>query len=97
MVRPGFSIAVLPYSNGAGLSILNSTSVSITGLTVLETGGDCIYVGAHSSNITVQGCNLTAGYRNAMSVTGVVGLLVQDSVLADTGGTCCMVRSVLFS
>ena len=43
-----------------------------------------------SENIWVRDCNLTDNFRNAMSVTGVVNLTVERTLLAKTGGTCCM-------
>jgi hypothetical protein len=43
-----------------------------------------------SENIIIRACNFTDNYRNAMSVTGVVNLVVEDTLLARTGGTCCM-------
>lgn len=43
-----------------------------------------------SENIIVRDCNLPNNYRNAMSVTGVVNLTVQRTLLAKSNGTCCM-------
>ena len=46
----------------------------------------------NSEEIIIRGVNLTENYRDAMSVTGAVNLMVEDSILAKTGvggGTCC--------
>ena len=84
------TIALVTIS--AGISILTSNQITVVGVTVMQTGGDGIYVGLQSNEINISSVALIANYRNAMSVTGVVGLIVENSVLMDTKGTCCMVR-----
>eukprot|EP00041_Stephanoeca_diplocostata_P015234 m.289755 g.289755 ORF g.289755 m.289755 type:complete len:174 (-) comp19971_c0_seq13:919-1440(-) len=69
----------------------------IEGLTISESGGDGIYVASSFTNETVPSSNVTVinisavrNYRQGMSVISVEGLLVQDSLFADTAGTAPM-------
>ncbi len=77
-----------------GIAIYGSRNILLDGLTVTETGGDGVYisnilgqVGTPNRNITIVGCNLTANYRNAMSVISVDGLRVQRTILSLSKGT----------
>eukprot|EP00039_Didymoeca_costata_P015420 m.262101 g.262101 ORF g.262101 m.262101 type:complete len:833 (-) comp16222_c0_seq1:188-2686(-) len=82
-----------------GISVTSASSILIEGVTVVASGGDGINIGGNTNvihtvpnsvDVHVRDVNLTDNYRNAMSVTGVDGLLVENSLLAKTGGTCCM-------
>jgi hypothetical protein len=77
-----------------GVAIYGSRDVLLDGLTVTETGGDGVYIsnvlgqlGTPNVNISVLNCNLTANYRNAMSVISVRGLRVTNTTLALSRGT----------
>lgn len=83
-----------PFFLTAGFELLVETRLYVS----RNIGGNQAYMdtckgtGAlcDSIEILVRDCNLTDNYRNAMSVTGVVNLLVENTILARTGGTCCM-------
>jgi len=71
------------------VAISGSSGVTLRGLLIEQTGGDCVYISSSSSNISLLFVNLNRGFRNAVSVTGVDGLLIQGSFLQNAGGTCC--------
>eukprot|EP00041_Stephanoeca_diplocostata_P032483 m.1041146 g.1041146 ORF g.1041146 m.1041146 type:complete len:1572 (-) comp24157_c0_seq4:1290-6005(-) len=87
------------------VSITSSRHITIEGIHANASGGDGIYIGGDgafidqcnatgelcdSKDVVVRDCDLTNNYRNAMSVTGVVNLSVQRTLLALSNGTCCM-------
>ena len=68
----------------AGLSVYSGERVSISGLTIAETGGDGVYIEGLKTgsvtNVTTDGC-----YRNGMSIISAENLLVEDCTFANTG------------
>jgi hypothetical protein len=106
------------------INMVESTNITISGLTVSSSGGDGIeiggqemtypsaacttahkYPGCHtpailkqggccrvsvSRNVHIRDFTATNNYRQGMSVTGAVDLLVEDSVFELTGGTAPM-------
>ena len=68
-------------------------NVLIEGLTIKDSGGDCIYItGANatttcSSNVVVRDVLCDNNYRQGISITSVDGLLLDNCVLANTSGT----------
>lgn len=76
------------------VNILDSERVSISGLALNMSGGDGIYIGSnfsrpggYSRDVHVSMCMLNDHYRNAVSVTGGVGVLIEDSTMSGTKGT----------
>jgi len=75
-----------------GISILKSSKVVIEGLTVLNTGGDGIYIGQDSplcvcENITLKNLILDNNHRQGISVTSVRNLLIENCLVRGTNGT----------
>eukprot|EP00037_Helgoeca_nana_P004496 m.46179 g.46179 ORF g.46179 m.46179 type:complete len:433 (+) comp15359_c0_seq1:211-1509(+) len=80
-----------------GMALHGVTNVLLHGLAIEESGGDGIYIAnswsspaRNSANVTVAGVTSTRNYRQGMSVIGVVGLNVVDTVLSNTNGTAPM-------
>ena len=60
----------------------------IDGLTVTEAGGDGIYIGqVLNRNVTISNVTIAKSYRNALTVSNVIGLRVFNTVLSLTNGT----------
>ena len=77
-----------------GVSLHGVTNFAIRDLTISDSGGDGVYIAnswrgpeLNSRNVTVLRVSSLRNFRQGMSVIGVVGLAVSDSVLADTAGT----------
>ncbi len=66
------------------------TNVQVLGLTLTESGGDGIYLGAGGTgnrDITIRGVTCDANYRQGISVISAENLLIEDCVLSNTRGT----------
>jgi hypothetical protein len=92
---------VSPWARRHCISVTAAENVSIIGLTMARSGGDGIAIGGDgarwpavsvSRNVHIKGVLATENYRQGMSVTGVVGMLVEDSRFEFTGGTASLGR-----
>ncbi len=74
------------------LSLRGCTDVTVTGLTLAESGGDGIYLGAGrggepNRGVTIRGVVCDRNYRQGISVITAENLLVEDCTLRNTAGT----------
>lgn len=84
-----------PYKKGEwrnGISIYESSDITIQGLEISETGGDGIYIGQRRGktvceNIVLEDLTLLKNYRQGVSVISVRGFLMEGCVITDTKGT----------
>ena len=77
---------------GMGINIVGSRNIHITGLTISDCWGDCIYVGRgsnkkESSDVTIDHCLLTGSRRQGISVVACYGSLMEDLEIRDIHGT----------
>ena len=75
-----------------GIWINNASSIVIQNLSVHESGGDGIYIGARlgsqsSRDVHISDVTLDKNYRQGMSVAGAVNMLVERCVFSNTAGT----------
>ena len=74
-----------------GISLRDCSDVVIRGLTVEETGGDGLYLGAsakgYNKNVLVENCNFDKNYRQGISVISAQDLIIRNCKLRDTAGT----------
>jgi len=74
-----------------GVGLWDCSDVVLRGLTVTETGGDGLYLGASSSgfnkNVLVEDCNFDANYRQGISVISAEDLTIRNCKLTNTSGT----------
>ena len=74
------------------LKIMSCSNVDIHGLTLAESGGDGIYLGTGARwvtnrNIHVKDVICESNYRQGISVITAQNLLIEDTILRNTGGT----------
>ncbi len=74
------------------LEFNSCTEVTISGLTLLESGGDGIYLGTSRAsepckNIVIKDVICDRNYRQGISVINAENLLIENCVLKNTGGT----------
>lgn len=74
------------------LSILSSTNIKVHGLTLAESGGDGIYLGVAQAGVTNKGIEIKdvicdKNYRQGISVISAEDLLIENTIMRDTGGT----------
>lgn len=77
------------------VSILSSRNVKVYGLTLTESGGDGIYVGVATkgvtdTNIHIKDVVCDRNYRQGISVISARNLLIENTVMSNTGGTAPM-------
>jgi len=74
-----------------GISLHDVTNFTLRNLTIANTGGDGLYVGATSNgackNILVENCVFDANNRQGISVISVDGFTVRNSKFINTDGT----------
>ena len=69
-----------------GIAVYASANLRILGLNVSSTGGDGLYF-EDVENVFVKDVSLFDNFRQGMSVISAENLTVEDSLLANTGGT----------
>lgn len=72
---------------GMGIRIHQSNNVSISGLTIKDCWGDCIYIGGDSRNIIIKKCFLSNGRRQGISITKADSVFVRNTNIQEVGGT----------
>ena len=74
------------------LNILSSKNVRVSGLTLANSGGDGIYLGVSKAgvppeDIVIQDVICDRNYRQGISVISARNLLIENTILRNTGGT----------
>jgi len=75
-----------------GINVRGGTNIQILGLTIKDTGGDGIYLGRgqtkpYNENVVIRDVVADNNYRQGISVISAKGLLIENSVFRNTGGT----------
>lgn len=84
-----------PYAHAEWRHVLNMLSaknIRVLGLTLAESGGDGIYLGCRKAggpcaDITIRDVLCDRNYRQGISVISAENLLIENTVMRDTGGT----------
>lgn len=72
---------------GMGIYIMGGNKVEISGLTIKDCWGDCIYITNNANNIVIDKCNLQDGRRQGISITSARNVLVKNSTISKVRGT----------
>lgn len=72
---------------GMGINLKKATNVSISGLSIKDCWGDCIYIGINSENVLVENCTLDHGRRQGVSVTSGNMITLRNLKITNVGGT----------
>lgn len=72
---------------GHGINLDSSTNVKISGINVSNCWGDCIYVGTNSSDVVIEGCNLSRGRRQGISITSGKRIRISNCDITEISGT----------
>ena len=72
---------------GMGIYIMGGNKVEISGLTIKDCWGDCIYITNNANNIVIDKCNLRDGRRQGISITSARSVLVKNSIISKVRGT----------
>lgn len=72
---------------GMGLDLRGAINTIVTGLTIKDCWGDCIYVGGNSRNVLIEKCKLDHGRRQGISITKADGVTIRNCNITNVGGT----------
>lgn len=72
---------------GMGIDVENAHHVLISGLTIKDCWGDCIYVGSESTDVRIENCRLDHGRRQGISITSANGVSIKNCVITNVNGT----------
>lgn len=72
---------------GLGIIILESNNVTISGLTIKDCWGDCVYIGSNSKSVIVSDCVLDNGRRQGVSVTSGDNIVIRNCQISNIKGT----------
>ena len=72
---------------GMGINLKGAINATISGLTIKDCWGDCIYVGGNSRNVLIERCKLDHGRRQGISVTKADGVTIRNCTIMNVGGT----------
>lgn len=72
---------------GMGVSIHECSNVNVSGIKIQDCWGDCIYIGTKSTDVVIDGCTLTHGRRQGISITSANDVVVRNCLIKNVGGT----------
>lgn len=72
---------------GMGIRFRGAINATVTGLTIKDCWGDCVYVGGNSKNVLIENCVLDHGRRQGISVTKADGVTIRDCKISNVSGT----------
>ena len=72
---------------GMGIDLKRARNVSISGLTIKDCWGDCIYVGGKSTNVIIENCLLDNGRRQGVSITSADDVTIRECKITNVEGT----------
>lgn len=72
---------------GHGIYVASSRNVKISGISVNDCWGDCIYVGNNSNSIEIKKCNISYGRRQGISITSANDVKIEYCNIINIGGT----------
>lgn len=72
---------------GMGIRLHGSKNVTLSGLTITDCWGDCIYIGGNSRNTHIFNCQLRGSRRQGISITKADSVTISNCTIADISGT----------
>ena len=72
---------------GMGIRMDGSSDVTVSGLTIANCWGDCIYIGGGSKNTQISDCLLRGSRRQGISITKADGVTISSCRIANISGT----------
>lgn len=72
---------------GMGIRMDGSRNVTVSGLTIADCWGDCIYIGGNSRNIQISDCRLSGSRRQGVSIVKADSVTIAGCTIANISGT----------
>jgi parallel beta-helix repeat protein len=70
-----------------GIHLDGASHVTVSGLTIADCWGDCIYIGGDSKNIEISDCHLRGSRRQGVSIVKADSVTISNCRIADISGT----------
>ena len=71
---------------GMGINLKGAVNTTISGLTIKDCWGDCIYVGGNSKNVLIEKCKLDHGRRQGISITKARSVTIRNCKITNVSG-----------
>ncbi len=71
---------------GMGVKISNGSKVNISGITIKDCWGDCIYINKDSKDININNCIFDHGRRQGVSIIDAMNVTIKDCIITNVGG-----------
>ena len=72
---------------GMGIRLDGAEDVKVSGFTIADCWGDCIYIGGGSKNIQIANCLLRGSRRQGISITNAKNVTISHCQIANISGT----------
>lgn len=72
---------------GMGIRLHGARNVTVSGMTIADCWGDCIYIGGDSKNIQISDCLLHGSRRQGISITKADSVTISNCRIAGISGT----------
>lgn len=72
---------------GMGINLKGAANATVSGLTIKDCWGDCIYVGGNSRNVLIEKCRLDHGRRQGISITKAREVTIRNCKITNVSGT----------
>ena len=72
---------------GMGINFQNASHATLSGLTIKDCWGDCVYVGKKSTDILIKDCLLDNSRRQGVSVTFADSVTIRNCKITNISGT----------
>ena len=71
---------------GMGIHIVNSNNIELSGISVNNCWGDCIYIGQDSKDISIRNCHIDQGRRQGISITSASNVSIFNCYIENVRG-----------
>ena len=72
---------------GMGIRLKGASHVTVSGITIADCWGDCIYIGGDSRSILIKNCMLRGSRRQGISITKADSVTISNCKIANISGT----------
>lgn len=72
---------------GMGVNVSGGSNIKISGITIKDCWGDCIYIGGKATNVYVRNCILDGSRRQGVSITSAGKVFIENCSIKNIKGT----------
>ena len=71
---------------GMGVNVSGGSNIKISGITIKDCWGDCIYIGGKATNVNIRNCILDGSRRQGVSITFAGKVFVENCIIKNIKG-----------